>query len=118
MKPLLIDLQRLSQLPKLAFRTFLLYAPKLWYRDQKGELGMHGTAVLLISYLSSIVFHQKVFTRLVPVDNDSLCQLLQSGSGMPRGFPVSCTCLSLQWLPQFVPHGYDGLTLLDSYGPQ
>ena len=59
-------------------------------------------------------FHQKVFTWLVPVDNDSLCQLLQNGSGMPQGFPVSCTCLSLQWLPQFVPHGYDGLTLLDS----
>lgn len=34
------DIQSLSQLPKLAFRTLLLFAPKSCYRDQRRDLGM------------------------------------------------------------------------------
>lgn len=77
--------------------------------------GMHGTASSqLISYLYFIIFTRWSSLDFVPGDHDSICQPLLNSSGMPQGFPVSCTCLSLQWLPQFCPHGCDLQTPLDS----
>lgn len=114
------DLKLPSQLPKLDFRTLLLYAFKLWCWHQKGEFGMEITGHARDSFQPTDFlslfhhFHQMVFTRFVLGDHDSICQLLLNSSGTPQGFPVSCTCLSLQWLPQFFLHGCDLQTPLDS----